>query len=302
MANYLTVDVGGTNIKYAIMDENAVIAEKGEVPTPYEGLEGFIDTLKSIYDKFADRDLKALAMSAPGRIDANTGYFYTSGALKYITGVNLTEKLKDVIPLPFGVENDAKAAALAELWKGSMVGIDNGLILVLGTGIGGALVINGKLYRGSTFAAGELSCFPTIMEGIPFRKDSIWTKKASTSALVNQYAENLGKDPAELNGRILFEAANNGDEIAVKTVEKFAEYVASGIMGLQFCIDVRRVAIGGGISKQPVLMELVDSKLSEMFTSYQGNLPISKPEVMACEFGNDANMIGALYHYLYELN
>lgn len=301
MANYLTVDVGGTNLKYAIMDENAVILEKGEVPTPRESLEAFIEALKGIYAQYADRNLEALVMSAPGKIDANTGYFFTSGALGYITGVNLTERLKDEIPLPFAVENDAKAAALAELWKGSMVGIDNGLILVLGTGIGGALVINGQLYRGSTFAAGELSCFPTEMDCGGFRRSSIWTSKASTSALVAQYAANTGIDKSELNGRILFEAANNGDEVAISTIDTFADYVVSGIMGLQFCIDVRRVAIGGGISKQPILMERINKKLEGHLGAGTGHYPATAPEVVSCEFGNDANMIGALYHYLYEL-
>ena len=114
MADYLTIDVGGTNIKYALMNEEAEIYEKGEIPTPYEGLEVFIDTIFELYTKYyEDREIAALAMSAPGKIDSTTGYFYTSGALKYISGVNLAERLAERIPVPFAVENDAKAAALA---------------------------------------------------------------------------------------------------------------------------------------------------------------------------------------------
>ena len=89
MSNYLTIDVGGTNIKYALMDENAEIKEKGEVPTPYDGLDAFLESIKGIYDQYADRNIEAIAMSAPGKIDATKGYFYTSGALNYINGVNL---------------------------------------------------------------------------------------------------------------------------------------------------------------------------------------------------------------------
>lgn len=301
MSNYLTIDVGGTNIKYALMNESGEISEKGEVPTPYDGLETFIDTLKNIYDSFKDKNVEALAMSAPGKIDAMHGYFYTSGALGYINGVNLRDRLKDVIPVPFAVENDAKAAAAAEIWKGSMKGVRNGTVIVLGTGIGGAIIIDGKVYRGSTFAAGEYSGIPTNLMDVEYNPNNMWARVNGVGVMSDAYADVVGVPHEEMNGRILFTDANNGKQEALDTIDKYCGTLASGIVSLQFVLDVERVAIGGGISKQPLLMESLKKQLHAYYDKAGSFMPATIPEVVTCEFGNDANMIGALYHYLYEV-
>ena len=299
MSNYLTIDVGGTNIKYALMNENAEITDKAEVPTPMEGLEKYVDTLVDIYNTYAGQ-VEAVCMSAPGKIDAHTGYFYTGGALKYIHETDLAGLLKDRIPVPFCAENDAKAAALAELWKGSMRGVRNGTVITLGTGIGGAVIIDGKLYRGSTFAAGEYSCISSRLDK-PYSTGMNWASQNGVGNLVNLYAAKIGKDPSELNGRILFGKANSGDEDAINAIREYCMGIATGILSLQTIIDVEKVAIGGGISKQPLLMEKLQEQLHAMYDPISDYLPMSLPEVVSCTFGNDANMIGALYHYLYEI-
>lgn len=301
MALYLAVDVGGTNIKYAVMNEEAEIKEKGEYPTPMEGgLEGFLDSLKQIYEQYGT-SCEALVMSAPGRIDADAGYFYTSGALRYIDGVNLKERLKEIIPLPFAVENDAKAAALAELWKGSMKGVNNGVVLTLGTGIGGALIIDGKLYRGSTFAAGEVSGVPTDLHSFPYDLHGMWAMMNSVGILSASYAAKKGIDPKECNGRILFEAANQGEQTALDVIDEYCRHLSAGILNLQFILDVEKVSIGGGISKQPLLLQSLQKQIQLYYEEASHCLPASLPEITSCTFGNDANMIGALYHYLYEI-
>lgn len=301
MDRYLTIDVGGTNIKYAVMTEELEFLEKGEIATPRESLEDFEDAIVGIYERFKDMDVKALCMSAPGRIDSQKGHFYTSGALGYINGVNLAEKLKDRIPVPFAVENDAKAAALAELWKGSMEGYNSGSVITLGTGIGGSLIMNGKLVRGETFAAGEFSGISSVWN-MRYNRNDIWARCASTSALVGMYTLKKGADLSEVDGRSFFEAANNGEEDALEVLSDFCDNVICGIMSLQLILDVQRYAIGGGISRQPILIETLQRKLDELYEEFKGKMASSKPEITACAFGNDANMIGALYHFLYELN
>ena len=299
MKNYLTIDVGGTNIKYALMNEEAEILGQGEIPTPKDDLELFIRKLSDIYSLYKDKDIEALAMSAPGKIDSSTGYFYTSGALGYISGVNLRERLQDVIPVPFAVENDAKAAALAELWKGSMQGVRNGTVVVLGTGIGGAIIIDGKLYRGSTFAAGEYSNVSTRLD-LPFSSKNIWARTNSVHTMIYDYAQRISADPSTLDGRILFTRANEGEKEALDAVALYCERLATAIISLQTILDVERVSIGGGISKQPILLECLKQKIEELYAPNRGRAPYSIPDIVACQFGNDANMIGALYHYLYE--
>jgi len=297
MSKYLTIDVGGTAIKYAVMTEDLEILEKGDVPTPKDDYEAFKGVIACLYEKF--NDVEAVCMSAPGKIDASCGYFYTSGALKYISGHNLPDDMKEEIKVPFVVENDAKAAALAELWKGSMKGYSSGSVITLGTGIGGSVILDGKLVRGNTFAAGEFSGIATRWDD-KYGKDN-WAGHCSTTTLVKEYAEKLGVPEEEMNGKIFFEAANNGEEKALEVLNKFCDAFVAGIMSLQLILDVQRYAIGGGISKQPILLETINKKLDELFEGLEGKTPATKPEVVTCAFGNDANMIGALYHYLYEI-
>lgn len=298
MHNYLTIDVGGTNIKYALMTSDANILEQGEVPTPKTDMDDFINTIGSIYDKYSGQ-IEGIAMSAPGRIDGQKGYFYTSGAIEYIGECDMKSLLYKRCPKPFTVENDAKCAALAELWKGSLKGIGNGIVMVLGTGIGGAVIIDGKLYRGSNFTAGEISFIPTNLAKYPdpnFQYSSI----VSTSGLVNKYALKKNKPKEELNGRIFFEDANNNEEDALDVLDDFCLGLANGLFSLQLVLDVQKVAIGGGISKQSLLIETLNKKLKEVWNKALPH-PAVMPEVVSCKFGNDANLIGALYHYLYEV-
>ncbi len=299
MPKYLTIDVGGTNIKYAVMTEEAEILEKGEYPTPRTNLDDFLASLKELYEKYRGQ-VEAVAMSAPGRIDATTSYFYTSGALGYISGINLGEKVKSFIDVPFSVENDAKAAALAELWKGSMRGVSTGSVIVIGTGIGGAVIVDGRLHRGATFAAGEYSCLPMHLDR-PYDGTN-WAKQNGVYGLLGIYAEKIGTDKAELDGRILFNHANAGEKEAIEAIEEFCRGLVIGIWSLQVVLDCEKIAIGGGISKQPLLMEILNRELDEDIARIKDRVPFSRPEVVLCQFGNDANMIGALYHYLYELN
>ncbi len=299
MKKYLTIDVGGTNIKYALMDEEANIFEKGEVPTPTTDADEFVEALGRIYDKYAG-EVEALAMSAPGRIDASRGFFYTGGALKFIKNTDVAAMLSKRIPIPFCAENDAKSAALAELWKGAMKGYNSGSIIVLGTGIGGAIILDGKLLRGNTFAAGEYSGIASHWDSRITGVGDTWASVNSTKNLVKMYADAAGLDPKSIDGRYFFARANEGEETALNVLKEFCGYLATGIYSLQIILDVQRYCIGGGISKQPILMETLQKEVDDLFARMPFYMPAAKPEVVACEFGNDANMIGALYHYLYE--
>ena len=297
MAEYLAIDIGGTNIKYALMNGEAEILEQGTVPTPQTDFDAFLDTIGMLYDRYAG-EIEAIAMSAPGRIDADQGYFYTSGALRYIAPRDMTAVMKERCPVDFCMENDAKAAALAELWKGSMQGIENGIVMTLGTGIGGAVIINGKLYRGTTFAAGEFSGISTVWNAVYNEKDA-WCERESTRGLVTRYAQVCGLNEEEVTGRTFFDKVHEGEAEALQVLDEFCTGLATGLYSLQLALDVQKVAIGGGISKQPELIDGINRKMTELFAG-QPHTPAAQPEIVSCTFGNDANLIGALYHYLYE--
>ena len=143
MDHYLVMDIGGSHIKYAIMTEDTIL-EKGEVVTPLDNVEHLIDVLVTLIKRFEPR-VKGLAMSVPGRINTKEGIMHTGGYLGYMHDYPLVAELSKHTSLNVTIENDAKCAAKAELWKGSMKGIDTGLVVVLGSGIGGSVIINGKL-------------------------------------------------------------------------------------------------------------------------------------------------------------
>ncbi len=300
MRQFLGIDVGGSAIKYSLLTEEGEILEKGDIPTPTQNADDFVEAIGSIYDKYAGK-VEAMAMSAPGRIDSSRGYFYTGGALSaFAVEFDMKAALEKRIPIPFSIENDGKCAGLAELWVGSLKGYNSGSIIVLGSGIGGAIILDGKLVRGETFAAGEYSGISTRWD-IPQRGfANVWGMTNSTNGLVATYAARIGKNPSELNGRIFFDAVNDGDEIANDVLRTFCGQLVTGIYSLQIILDVQRFCIGGGISKQPKLMEYIQEELDACFASMPSFCPAHKPEVVTCTSGNDANMIGALYHYLFE--
>lgn len=292
----LVLDVGGTKIKYALMENDATIFEKGEVDTPLDHLDHLLDVFKEIYSKYQDQ-VDGMALSMPGNIDSNVGYMYSGGALMYNQKLNIIEAIQKVIPLPISVENDGKCAALAELWKGNLVNVNDGIVIILGTGIGGGVVQNGKLNRGNHFFAGEFSFIQSEVGG--FKYENCFALKASTSTLLIGLSKKKGIDFNSINGYDFFNYLDSGDQDAMEVFDEFAANLAFQIYNFQCVLDPQRVLIGGGISKRDIVIEKVKEHLNKVYEQ----IPVSFPtvEIDHCKFYNDSNLIGALYHY-FEIN
>jgi predicted NBD/HSP70 family sugar kinase len=157
---YLVLDIGGSAIKYALMTKELDFIEKGNTPTPMESIESFIEAVGKIYDKYKDQ-IEGMAVSMPGVLDSEKGYAYTGGALTYNSGKEIVKILQERCPTKITIENDGKCAALAEAWKGSLKNCNDGVVIVLGTGVGGGVVKNGKIQKGKNFFAGEFSFIGT---------------------------------------------------------------------------------------------------------------------------------------------
>lgn len=298
MRKFLAIDVGGTGIKYALMNEDATIISLGEAPTPKTSLDDFLDTLESIYKIYEAEEPEALVMSAPGRIDDVNGFFHTGGALTYLHETDLKTPLAERIPLPFSVLNDAKAAAQAEVSMGSLKGHDSGIVITLGTGIGGAVVMNGKVQKGASGAAGEFSGIPTVWNTRLSGEEENWTQINCVKAMVSKFANRKGLNPDETTGKDFFEALNAGDQIAAEELDWYCETLVNGLIALQMILDVEKVSLGGGISRQPALIEAVNRKMDTVLSRLPEYVPISRPEIGTCTFFNEANLLGALEHYL----
>lgn len=292
MKRKLVMDVGGTMMKYALMDEDANIYQKGEVPTPIDSLDHFLDTVMSIYETVKE-DVDGLAFSLPGNIDSDTGQIFAPGALLYNAGVNIIEKLQERIALPIAVENDGKCAALAEVWKGNLQDVQSGIVLIIGTGIGGGIIHERKLIKGSHFFAGEVSYLKTDLKDNAFM--SCFAMKGSTTALVGSVAAVKGMKMEDLDGKKVFAMIQEGDKEAIACLEEMCNYLAAGIYNLQCLLDPDRVLIGGGISKQPLLVETIRKQLEKQYEDIPFSIPHAQVDV--CAHFNDSNLIGALYNY-----
>ncbi len=291
--NILTFDIGGTYIKYALMNENNEFIEKGKVPTPQTSREELIDVLAEVYTRYAE--IAGIAISMPGIIDSINGYCSMGGALTYNNDFYLREALYEKCPVPIVMENDAKCAAMAEAVFGSLKDAEDGFVLIFGTMIGGGYVNSRRLVRGKHFSAGEVSYILAGRDGLP-HKEEVFGNRCGTPRLCRMYAEAKNMDPSQVSGVVVFDAVNAGDPAAAEVLRRFCHEIAIQIFNLQTIIDPERFAIGGGISAQPVFTETIRSCLAEMYENCPYSIP--QAEVVTCRFQNDANLVGALSCWL----
>lgn len=297
MKIYLTLDVGGSAIKYALIQEDLVILEKSSVPTPMDTLDNFIETIGQIYDQYAHK-IEGMALSMPGIIDPKRGYQYTGGALRYIDKLETVKVLEKRCPTRITIGNDAKCAANAEIGFGNLQDIQDGAVVILGTGIGGCLIKDHKVHTGRHFSAGEFSWIKTdFHDAVTW--NYAWCNRNGITGLLARVQEMTGSDQ-KLNGKEIFELANNGDEKVIAAIDQFAKEVAIQIFNIHSIFDCEKVAIGGGISAQPLLIDLIQKNLDNIFDHL--GFDFEHPVIVSCYFRNDANLIGALYQHIQTFN
>lgn len=293
MKIYLTLDVGGSAIKYALIQEDLKILEKSSVPTPMDTLEHFIETIGKIYDQYASQ-IEGIAISMPGIIDPERGYSYTGGALRYIEKLNTVQVLKERCPTHITIGNDAKCAANAEIGFGNLQDIQDGAVVILGTGIGGCLIKDHRVHTGRHFSAGEFSFIKTDYHD-SLGWDHAWSTRNGIQGLLSRVQEELGTDQ-EMSGIEIFDMANQGNEKVIRAIDQFCKEIATQIFNIHIIFDCEKVAIGGGISAQPLLIELIQKNLDTIFEHL--GFDVSQPKIVPCLFRNDANLIGALYQHI----
>lgn len=289
----LVVDIGGTFIKYALMEEDMSILDKGKIPTPLDSRENLIEAIGGLYDKMPE--VSGIAISMPGIIDSEKGYCSMGGALRYNDDFYLRHSLYERCPVKIYMENDAKCAAMAEAAVGSLRDVNDGFVLIFGTMIGGGFIKDHRLHKGKHFSAGEVSYITTVRDGEP-TVENVWGNRCGTPYLCRMYAEKKNLQPSEVDGIQVFEAVNSGDNDAKECLQKFTREVAIQLFNLQTVLDPERFAIGGGISAQPVFIDYIRNNLKELYAKCPYHVPHA--DVVACKFQNDANLIGALQCFL----
>ncbi|MGL4946618.1 MAG: ROK family protein [Cetobacterium sp.] len=298
MKNYLSFDVGGTNTKFGILTEKGEIILKDKIPTPKEK-DDFFNNIKEILNKYKDEyNISGIAFSMPGIIDSNRGYTITAGAISSLYSCYMKNELESLTGLKVSLENDVNCVALAEKWIGNGKDEKNFICIAIGTGIGGAIIINDSLYRGSKYMAGEFGfMLGKNIESKNSRMASLSLIASTQTGIIKAYQDLTGK---ELSGEEISELCKNGEEIAVEVFKEFYNYIASAIFNLIFALDPGKVLIGGAISSNEMVMNGIKNRVNEIkkMNPDLDHLELAKIEV--CKFNNDSGIIGALYNFIKE--
>lgn len=294
----LTFDVGGTFVKWALIDKQCHIVKHGKVPTPRTTFNEFLAVIRAVVKENQDESIEGLAFSLPGTMDTETGVIVHGGSLRYLDQMEFIKRLSGEFSMKISIENDARCAGIAEKNFGELKGIKNGLAYILGTGVGGAIIIDDKIYKGSNLYAGEFSLM--ISGNKENKTKSFLGDELSVPMLVQRVGEQLGLK--DLTGEHMMELVVEGNLIAVKEYRMYIEKVINSLISLQFLFSPEKIVIGGGISNNDYFIESVTEAYNEFFSSL--NLPIKMPyaEVKRCKFGSESNLLGACRHFIEKYN
>lgn len=289
---YLVIDVGGTNLKYAYFSSDFTILEKNTIITPKVSKESLFLQVKELC--CAQYDVAGVAIALPGVIDKDSGFMYESGALPYNAHTYFRQELADYLQLPVSIENDGKAAGLAELYFGQLKGVHNAIVLVLGTAIGGCVIIDSKIIRGSSNFAGEFSCMVVKNEANEFEYHEICQDIAFPKMIETV---RLAKGLETLDGEAYFRLLTDDPKL-IDYFNVYCQELAALIYNLACVLDPQKIVIGGGISAQPLLLEKLLPYLEAFYKTAMRKIPMQL--VGICQFNNDSNLLGAFINYCME--
>ena len=287
------IDIGGTAVKYGLLTLEGKLLETGEFPTEAEkGVENLYGNICKVIDKYLSKEVSGIAVSGTGQIDGTAGKVIGGNPIiPGWIGTNLVEKLETKYGIPAVLENDVNCAALGEKWLGAGKGSDSFVCLTIGTGIGGGIVLDGDIFRGDTYVAGEFGHIQIEKNGEQCLcgKKGCYERYASATALVRMVKEKIGK---ELNGKEIFELEKSGNIAIREVVDKWIDYFTDGLSTIVYIFNPSLIVIGGGVTKQGdyLLNRILKSLDSKLGINYKKNLKIK-----FAELGNNAGMLGAEY-------
>lgn len=309
----LGIDLGGTNIVAGVVDENYKIIAVGKrkTNTP-RSAESIVDDMAAATFEAIEKaglkidDIKSFGVGTPGSIDPQTGIIPYSNNLGFVN-LPLVDMLEERTGKRFYIENDANAAAYGEYIAGAGKGAENFVAITLGTGVGGGVIIDGKIYTGSNYAGGELGHTVINMDGeyCTCGRNGCWEAYASATALIRQTKQAMIRYPNsimwqmckgdinEVSGLTAFDAMRNGDEAGRFVVDKYIHYVAVGISNVINIFQPDVVCIGGGVSKEGDTLIVPIKEFIEGENYARNNK--KKTVVKTATLGNDAGIIGAAY-------
>jgi glucokinase len=303
------IDIGGMSVKVGLVDENGKIIEKN-VEKTIPGYQNVINNMVSQVNRLLKSNnltikyIKGIGVGCPGAVSGKKGIIDVLPNLEW-ENVPLVKLLQDALGVKVLISNDANVAHLAEAVFGVAKNVNDSIMLTLGTGIGGGIVINKKLYEGTDSKGAELGHSTLILGGKPCscgRSGCIETYVSAT-ALMAQTREAMLEDKSSkmwdfvggninnVNGRTAFECAKTGDATAEKVVSNYVMYLSESLMNMMNIFRPEMIILGGGVSGQgDYLINRINEYCEKYDYGYHG---APKPEIVIARFGNDAGIIGA---------
>ena len=298
----MVFDVGGTGIKYSVMDEQLNRTDTGSTPTPADSQEHFLNTLREIYLPHKD-EVDGIALSLPGFIDAEQGVVKGGGApsIIYNIGTPVGPRLAEKCGCKVWIENDGKAAAIAELQRGALQGCSNAAVFVIGTGVGGGVIVNGKVIDGSHGAGGEIGHITVNRHETATcgcGKHGCLEQYSSATGVVRCMKKLLDENPdipctlrgIDFAAKDVFDAARSGDALAAREVDEMTDTLGMALASIAATTDPEMFMIGGGVARAG---EVLFAPLREHYKTYAFKSCRETP-IVAATLGNDAGIYGSV--------
>lgn len=290
MEQYICIDIGGTSIKYGIIAEDKAFVTTAEIPT--QALEcggnGIMKkVIKIIEDYQKDYTLNGICISTAGMVDCENGIIdYASPLIPNYTGTPIKNILETKFDLHCEVENDVICAGLAEYYSGAAKNTKISVCITVGTGIGGAVIINGQPFHGISNSACEI--------GYMHLPNGEFQNIGASSILTKKAAEYKNLNPQNIDGKYVFEQAKSGDTDCIKAIDEMTDILGIGIANICYVLNPEIVVLGGGIMAQK---DYLYTKIRKSMDNYLIPYIAQKTKLAFAQNVNQAGMLGAFYNY-----
>lgn len=294
MKKYICIDIGGTAMKYGLVDECGKIICRNERKTEaWKGGSGILEKAVEIVENFLKNEtICGICISSAGTVDIEAGMILGAPDLvPDYTGTRWKEEMETRFGIPCEVENDVNCAGLAETCSGAAVGSEIVVMLTVGTGIGGSMILGGKIFHGFSGTAGEV--------GYMHMRGSIFEKLGAVSVLVKKVAERKQDSAENWNGYRIFEEAKAGDAVCIQAIDEMTDVLGEGIANICCMLDPQVVVLGGGIMAQKAFLK---ERIEDAVKRYLDSELSQHTRIAFAEHGNDAGMLGAFYHFCQRQN
>lgn len=291
MNKYLAFDIGGTKIKYGILNDNGDILMKDAIDSDARSIggNGIIEKIIFLIELYAHGDeISGVCISSHGMIDSINGVvlFADEHLIPGFTGMNIKEIIQSRTKIPCEIENDVNCAALGELWKGQNIKEEYVSMITIGTGIGGCLMLNGRIISGAAISAGEIG--KMIIPGGRFEDI------ASTYAVSSSLERYLSLPEGSIDGKIMIREYLNGSPIFKSAINKMSDNIALGISNLCYTFNPGAVIVGGGIMERD---DIFYDKINAGMKKYLNPHIKRNTKLYFASLGNDAGIVGAVRNF-----